>query len=179
MNRGLPGNNVVDGVMLLSLLKCTALEGGYGDMKLGDITREGLEIGKTHTFDYALVPHTGDWRQSQAYRQGAEFNTPLIAWKPAKKAGHLPARQSFIQISAKNVVLSAVRACPGGLYIRVYEAEGQPVEHLGIEIAWPVKQAFEVNLIEKEEKPLPLANPTNSLDLALGPFEIKTVKMMF
>ena len=28
LNRGLPGNNVDDDVMLLSLLKCTATEGG-------------------------------------------------------------------------------------------------------------------------------------------------------
>jgi alpha-mannosidase len=178
LNRGLPGNNVVDGVMMLSLLKCTALEGGYSDMKLGDITREGLELGKTHTFDYALVLHDGDWRQSQAYRQGAEFNNPLIVWKPAKKAGSLPARKSFIRLSAKNVVLSAVKACPGGMVIRVYEAEGQPVDHVVVETAWPVKQAFEVNLIEKEEKKVPLAMPTNQLDLALGPFEIRTIKLI-
>ena len=178
LNRGLPGNNVVDGVMMLSLMKCTGLEGGYGDMKLGDITREGLELGKTHTFDYALVLHGGDWRQSQAYRQGAEFNNPLIVWKPAKKASSLPARKSFIQLSAENVVLSAVKACPGGMLVRVYEAEGQKVDHFTMETAWTVKQAFEVNLIEREEKPFPLATPSNQLDLALGAFEIKTLKLI-
>ena len=85
LNQGLPGNNVVDGVMMLSLLKCTGLEGGYADFKLGEVTRQALEKGIKHTFDYALVPHSGTWQEAQSYRRGAEFNTPLILWKPSKK----------------------------------------------------------------------------------------------
>jgi len=36
-------------------------QGGY---EPGMSSDSGLELGKELTFDYALVPHTGDWRQA-------------------------------------------------------------------------------------------------------------------
>ena len=174
LNRGLPGNNVVDGVMMLSLMKCTALEGGYGDLKLGDATRQGLEIGKLHLFDYALSPHQGDWRDARVYRQGLEFNTPLISWKPSRHPGELPARKSFVKISAENVVLSAVKSSADGFIVRLYEAEGKQSNGVVLEIAWTVRQVFETNLIEKIEQPISIEADHHSVRFDLSPFEIKT-----
>lgn len=191
LNRGLPGNNVVDGVMLLSLLKCTALKEGYGEVggfRLGVPTEEGYEKGKTHTFEYALVTHANDWRAGQAYRRGAEFNQPLLVVKTTKKAGNLPAKMSFIKLSGENVVLSAVkmgetwgeqRESGDSMIVRFYEAEGRSAEQVVLECAWPIAKAYEVNLIEKEEKQLDFDGTTNRLTIALGPFEIKTIKILF
>jgi alpha-mannosidase len=177
LNRGLPGNNVVDGVLMLSLLKCTALEGGYGDMKLGPVTVQGLEKGKEHTFDYALLPHRGDWKEAQAVRRGAEFNHPLLVFKLARKPGRLPAKMSFVKVMGDNVALSAVKACPGGFIVRLYETDGRPAENATLELAWPVQQAVETDLIEKELQPLPLENGENRVVLTFQPFEIKTIKV--
>ncbi len=178
LNRGLPGNNVVDGVMLISLMKCTALEGGYGDMKLGDITRAGLEIGNVHNFDYAISPHSGDWREAQIYRQGMEFNVPLIPWKPAKKEGRLAARKCFINISAENVVLSALKSCPGGMIVRLYEAEGRKVDNTVVETAWTIRRVSEMNLVEKDEREVVVEGNNKALSLNFAPFEIKTLKLI-
>lgn len=191
LNRGLPGNNVVDGVMMLSLLKCTALKEGYGEgggFRLGVPTEEGYEKGKTHTFEYALVTHASDWRAGQAYRHGAEFNQPLYVVKTTKKAGKLPPKMSFIKLSGENVVLSAVkmgetwgdqRAAGDSMIVRFYEAEGRLAEQVVLEPVWSFAKAYEVNLIEKEEKQLDFDGTTNRLTVALGPFEIKTIKMLF
>ena len=183
LNRGLPGNNVVDGVMMLSLLKCTAIKEGYsevGGFRLSTPTEGGYEKGKLHTFDYAIVPHgDGDWRAAQAYRRGAEYNTPLIVFKPLRHAGILPARHSFLKVSGDNVVLSSVKACEGGLIVRVYEAEGRAgPSPVVIEPAWPIRQAYDVNLIEQEDKPLAVQS-SQGLALTLGAYEIKTVKLIF
>jgi alpha-mannosidase len=145
---------------------------------LGPATQEGFEKGKTHIFEYALVPHAGDWCSAQSYRHGAEFNNPLIAHKPGKKAGSLPPRMSFLKLKGKNAVLSAVKACPEGIIVRIYEAEGRNADSVDLELAWPVKEAFEVNLIEKNETPVLFANPSNHLTFALKPFEIKTLKLL-
>jgi alpha-mannosidase len=184
LNRGLPGNNVADGNLMLSLLKCTALKEGYGEFKLEDATRQGYEIGKTHTFDYALLLHGGDWRQAKSYRHGAEFNHPLIAWKPRRPgmqttAHLLPKRISFIQVQGKSTVLSAVRSCPGGMIVRVYEAEGRREEAAFLELAWPAQAVHELNLIEKEETILPISSTSDRLPFSLHPFEIKTFKITF
>ena len=181
LNRGLPGNNVVDGVMMLSLLKCTALKEGYaevGGFKFSTATDEGYEKGKPHVFDYALAPHGGGWQEAQAYRRGMEFNTPLVAWKTGKHPGNLPSRQSFIRLAGENIVLSAVKACAGGMIVRVYEAEGQTGSRCGLAFAWPVQEVFEVNLLEKEAKAVNLTEGQR-VDVEMGPFEIKTFKIVF
>ena len=84
LTAGLPGNNVDDDVMLLSLLKCTALKEGYGEVggfSKSTKTTDGYEMGVTHTFDYAIRPARGRLARGEAYKRGLEFNRPLIALK--------------------------------------------------------------------------------------------------
>ena len=49
----------------------------------------GLELGKRLTFHYALVPHSGDWRQAEIFREGIEFNHPAYRESPG-----IPCRRS-------------------------------------------------------------------------------------
>ncbi len=90
LNRGLPGNVVSQGTMMLSLLRSTCIVaygaiGGYDPATSSD---SGFELGQAHEFDYALVPHAGDWRQAGVYRDGLEFNHPLLARTVACAPGH-------------------------------------------------------------------------------------------
>jgi alpha-mannosidase len=181
LNRGLPGNNVDDNVLLLSLLKCTALKEGYGEgggFSRSTKTTDGYEIGVSHSFDYALVPHQGDWREAKLYRRGLEFNRPLIAVKAGKRAGRLPKRLALFAVSAESVVVSAVRATPQGVVVRVYEAEGQAESGVTLRSAVPIEKACETNLIENEAKEVPLAPDGISLTFDIGPFEIKTFRLV-
>lgn len=41
---------------------------------MGRTSDSGFELGKELTFDYALLPHAGDWRKAGVYRDGLEFN---------------------------------------------------------------------------------------------------------
>lgn len=177
LNRGLPGNNVEGGVMLLSLLKCTALKEGYGEgggWNFKTKTSDGYELGVQHEFDYALVPHQGDWRQGQLTRRGMEYNRPLVVLKATKHRGRLPKRWSLIEVQGESVAVSALRATPGGTVVRVYETEGRK-QAAKLRFAWPLCKAEETNLIEEEERPLSWSGDT--LDFELGPFEIKTFRV--
>ena len=79
LNRGLPGNNVADGTLMLSLLRSARISAYpfIGGFEPGESSDLGLELGVERTFDYALVPHSGDWRDAAVYKAGAEFNHPL------------------------------------------------------------------------------------------------------
>ena len=70
LNRGIPGNNVADGTMMLSLMRSTRMVGyplvGGNEAGVGSDT--ALGIGKRYVLEYALIPHTGDWRAAQAWR---------------------------------------------------------------------------------------------------------------
>jgi alpha-mannosidase len=178
LNRGLPGNNVSEGTMMLSLARSTRIVayGFGGGYEPGMGSDSGFEMGKELTFDYALVPHRGDWRQAAIYRHGLEFNHPLIAGTAAGLAGVLPARWGFLEISQPHVVVSALKGGPGGTAVlRIYEAMGQAAQGTRIKFTGDLVSAEEVNLMEDPGRKLKFSG--NTLQLDLGPFEIKTIKL--
>ncbi|HLK57788.1 MAG TPA: glycoside hydrolase family 38 C-terminal domain-containing protein, partial [Chthonomonadaceae bacterium] len=181
LNKGLPGNNVDDNVLLLSLLKCTALKEGYGEVggfNRNTKTTDGYELDVLHTFDYALVPHAGDWKEAHLVRRGLEFNQPLLARKAEQRTGRLPKRLSLFTVSADNVIVSAVRATPQGIVVRVYESEGRTSAGVTLRSAVALGVAQETNLIEKEAHSLSRAPDGRALTFDIGPFEIKTFRLI-
>ena len=176
LNRGLPGSNVADGTMMISLLRSTRIV-TYGDAGGGYApgSDTALQLGRELTFDYALVPHAGDWRQAQVYRDGHEFNHPLQACALSSHPGTLPKRWGFLEIAPQSIVLSALKAGPeGAAVLRLYEAAGQETPAARVRLSAPVAAAEEVNLMEDPGRALTLTD--NSLQLDFRPFEIKTIK---
>jgi len=178
LNRGLPGNNVADGVMMLSLVRSTCIvsyghQGGYGP-GMGSDT--GFELGKELAFDYALLPHHGDWRDAGVYREGLAYNHPLIATTARSHPGTLPSRWGFLEMSADNVVVSALKlGRRGRAVLRVYEAAGKPTRRVKVKFAARVTSAREVNLVEDAGRKLKPKGKTLRFDLR--PFEIKTFEL--
>ena len=73
----MPGNNVACGTLMRSArINSYVFHGGY---EPGVSSDTGLELGKRLSFQYALMPHAGDWRAAGSWRAGLEFNNPLIA----------------------------------------------------------------------------------------------------
>ena len=179
INRGLPGNNVDDGVMMLSLLRAAqlvayAFAGGY---EPGVSSASGQELGKRLSFDYALLPHRGTWREARAYRAGLEFNNPLIVCKAAPHPGELPKRWGLVEISPDNVVLSALKPGEDGLTVlRVYEAEGRPVQGATLRVKPGLLGAEEADLLENAQAKLHVEGG-QLIRFDLGPFEIKTFRL--
>ena len=178
LNRGLPGNNVADGTLMLSLLRSARISaypfiGGFEPGVSSDL---GLEPGVQRTFDYALVPHAGDWRDGGVYKAGWDFNHPLIARKLGAHAGSMPRRWGLLEISQPNVVVSALKPSRDGKTIlRVYEAAGKAASGVEIKFTVPIEAAFETNLLEGDGRAVQVENNTWRFDL--HPFEIKTFKL--
>ena len=160
LNRGLPGNNVTDDTMMVSLLRSTRLQvygaddSGFDPAKASE-SDTALELGKHIFHDYALVPHAGSWQDAQVYRAGLEFNNPLVARNIDAHAGAMPKQWGLLEISAPDVVVSALKPSRDGeIALRVYEAAGQAVHHATIHFALPLSSAREANLIEDPAKTL-------------------------
>jgi alpha-mannosidase len=177
INRGLPGNNVAGGNLMLSLMRSTRLisygfSGGY-EPGVGSDT--GLGIGRKYTLDYALVPHTGDWRGATPWRAGLEFNNPLIAQSVAPHRGELPAKWGMLDVSQDSVVTSALKpGNDGTAVLRVYEAAGKPAQGVRVTFHTQISEARSANLIE--DAGAALRSDDGSLVFDLRPFEIKTFK---
>ena len=176
LNRGLPGNNVADGTMMLSLLRSTRIV-SYGDASggYGAGSDSSLELNTERTFDYALVPHAGDWRAAGVYRDGMEFNQPLLVCPMAAHRGKLPKQWGLLEITPHNIVVSAMKpGADGAAVLRIYEATSRATT-AKIRLSGQIIAAEEVNLMEDPGRKLPLTD--NALQLDFHPFEIKTVKL--
>jgi alpha-mannosidase len=176
LNIGLPGNVVTDGTMMLSLLRAHTL-GAYGfggGYEPGMSSDSGYQLGLERTMRYALVPHAGDWRAAAVYRDGLEFNHPLIVRKVEPHAGPLPARWGLLDVSAPTVVVSSLKPSRDDmLALRLYEATGRAVAGVTVRLHARLRSAQEANLLEDPGRALEVKDDAVRLDL--HPFEIKTL----
>ncbi|HUN87672.1 MAG TPA: glycoside hydrolase family 38 C-terminal domain-containing protein, partial [Terriglobales bacterium] len=151
-----------------------------------------------HEFTYSFYPHAGSWRDAMTVRQGYELNYPLIVTQPTVHAGPLPLADSFVNVSAPNVVITDIKKAEDddGLILRFYEWAGKPtdvginvqevVTSLGGVVSNQLKSAVETNLMEKPEgKPLRQFDRITghagdaTIGVSTKPYEIKTVKLKF
>jgi len=135
-----------------------------------------------HVFTYALYSHPGSLIQGRVIPAAYELNVPLRIQPLAVQSGTRPANASFLEVDSSNVLIEAVKGaedCPAGdplaVIVRLYESEHRAAE-TRLRFGFPVKQAFETNLMEQELEPLEIHD--NAVQLAFRPFEINTVKLI-
>jgi alpha-mannosidase len=179
LNRGLPGSNVADGTLMISLMRSAKLisYGYIGGYEPGVGSDSGLAVGKQFTFEYAAVPHAGDWRTARVYRSGLEFNNPLIAMTASIHPGRVPSRRGLVQTSEPAAVISAVKPARSGngVIVRVYEAAGQPLKAVQLSATAAITEAKETNLVEDTIRTIP--SETTGFRFDLQPYEIKTFEL--
>ena len=96
-----------------------------------------------HSFDYAVYPHKGDWREGNVTQAALELNQPLLAMQENQHAGtlpnwghsnrgqiSLPSRFSFFEIESDHVIISALQVrqgdwSPAHVILRIFETEGR------------------------------------------------------
>lgn len=83
----------------------------------GDISEFRAEIG--------LLPHTGDWRSSEAHRQGQLFGLPIRCTYEPSHPGARAATGSLAAVEPANVTVSAAFRKNGASYIRIWEHAGE------------------------------------------------------
>ncbi|MGC9333805.1 MAG: glycoside hydrolase family 38 C-terminal domain-containing protein, partial [Anaerolineae bacterium] len=207
LNRGLAEYEILhDGgsnTIAITLLRCVGyLSRGDGDMP----TRPGLagpplptpeaQCLGSHTFEYAIVPHAGDWRY--AYREALAFRAPVCVrrgtehegytptqaeietWgtaglRPLDLSGDLPGELSFLALEPEVLALSAVKRSELGdkLIVRFYNPTEEPVEAT-VRTFHPISGAQEVNLKEERLAGLEVLEG-HAITLAIGSRQVKTV----
>ena len=178
LNMGLPGNLTTDGTMMISLLRAHTL-GAYGfggGYEPGMSSDTGFQIGQERTLRYALVPHSGDWRAAGVFRDGLEFNHPLLHRNVLPHSGTSPKRWGLLDISNPNVVVSSFKPTrDDDVALRVYEASGRPAPQVTVKLQSKVLSAHEANLLEEVGRELKIEG--DSVQFDLHPYEIKTIRL--
>jgi mannosylglycerate hydrolase len=182
LNRGLPSVEVSeDGVIALTLLR------SVGWLSRADLSVRRIAAGplvpapgaqciSTYRYEYAILPHTGDWHE--VYPTAYGYNAPLLARRadthpglelremnitrdnpdlvtpiPWPRGGSLPDTFSFLQLEPPELVLSAVRRGENGLIVRFYNVTRETVEGT-ITCSLPISEAYRTNMAEERQEAL-------------------------
>ena len=171
LNEGLPGNNVTDGVMILSLLRSV-------DIEHKGLSEEAFEQGIHHRFNYSIFPYAKDTKKDFSFfsKQGFEFNNPLIS-RELNFSPHKASKEtSFIKLSPENVVLSAIRKVENGVIFRIYEAKGKRCKgRIEFSKIFKIGEIEETDFLGRRKKAAKIKD--NILEFTLSPYQIKTFKL--
>jgi len=192
LNRGLPGFNVEpEGNLYLSLLRSCS---GWPSGVWIDPPRRAVPDGSnfqfqhwSHSFEYAIVAGTGDWRTAGVVEAGHDYNNPLLARSFEAHPGEIAATTSLIQVEPASVVCTAVKpagnplarmAAPeldpaAGLVLRLYESSGRPTD-AEIRCAWPLADLEVTGATEESSRRV--RSDGGRAVVHLEPFEIVTVR---
>jgi len=135
-----------------------------------------------HKVRYALVPHEGNWKNTQVVRQGIEFNTPLLVKVEPAHAGQAPKAFAGVKVEPENVIIEAVKKAEdsGAAIIRMYEAYGKNCEATVTFADFP-ESVQETDMLEWDQYVLPksftLAGKT--VKVPMTHHEVKTLKVQF
>jgi alpha-mannosidase len=176
MNKGLPAVEIVKDSLYITLFRSVNALSADGTAGPFVPTPDALEL-RTHTFEYALQLHDGDWRQAEMYKQAQEFRHLPISIQ-ADSSGELPSEFSFIEISPNNLILSALKKAEDSdeVILRFFETKGEATL-ARVEVFREIKRVALVDLLEKEDKEIPFTS--RGFILQVNPFEIVTLKLRF
>ena len=132
-----------------------------------------------HHFEYALYPHSGDWKQAMSVRHGYNFNYKLKAMQVEVHSGALPAEHSFVGVQGDDVALTAMKKTDDGdgLELRFYEWAGKS-GNVTLTVPPGAKSATVTNLMEVPEGS-PLTVTGDHVTVPVTPYQIQSVRVEY
>jgi alpha-mannosidase len=153
------GHKVLENVLDLNLLRSP----GYPDPQADRAH---------HECTYSLYPHAGNHIAGKVVQAGYELNVPLrvLAGEPQTDL------ITFAHLDVENVVIEAVKKAEDGddIILRLYEATGATTRAT-LTLNVNPGAIWKTNLLEEPEEKLSFTH--NSVELALKPFEIVTLRV--
>jgi hypothetical protein len=122
------------------------------------------------TYEFALYPFTGHWRQHDLHRRALEYSFPVVSVSTPPGAGTLGADVRVLDVGSDNVLLSALYPERGRVVARLYEYQGRNGEAM-IASANGAARLEAVDLLGGNTRPV--ASP-----LTFKAWQIRTVCLM-
>ncbi len=156
---------VIQPILLRSVFSC-------GDPQLY-FTQEGK-----HTYRFAIRTHEGTVVSNKATRFGWEHNTPLMVLHGQSTTGSLSDSQSFLEVSAPNVLMSILKKAEDGkgIILRCYETDGKDTD-VTITFFKSIKSAKHTNILEQEGEKINIQK--GRFKFHIGHHAIETYRLRF
>jgi alpha-mannosidase len=109
----------------------------------------GGQVPGKWTYDYAIIPHHGNWKE--AYQQAYAFETSLRVIETGLHEGEIPVQGAFISHSPAEFIISAVKETENGKgwIVRGYNILSKTIQ-LNLKPLRQFVNAMQVNLAEEE-----------------------------
>ncbi|HRU24917.1 MAG TPA: glycoside hydrolase family 38 C-terminal domain-containing protein, partial [Candidatus Latescibacteria bacterium] len=127
-----------------------------------------------HSFEYAVIPHAGDWREGNVVAEGHAVNAPFLVHYAGRRRGAHAESRSLLSVTPESVRISAVKRSETGarLVVRMWETTGKPIE-AKLVLNVPFSAAWSATM---DEQPVaPLHHAGNEITVALRGWQISTV----
>ncbi len=176
-NKGLPEYELYNDskrTLALTLLRCVGRLSGGPTAPGAEETPEAQCIG-THTFEYSIIPHEGDWEAARVWKQAHAFCVPLAAIQTGAHSAGLPKTYSFMDTTHDELVVSAVKKAEDSemVVVRFYNTTNHALQDVGIRLLY-AKSAILLNLNEEPIEPIPIKSGRAQLP-QVGPKKIVTI----
>lgn len=167
LNKGIPGNNVTDGVIMLSLFRSVAM--------IEPKVLPDYEIGQKQYAEYAICPFKPKDPYYDPTRLGYLFNNPSIVMNLSK----IPKLNGLqITLEGSNAEIMAFRKISKGcVEIRIYNSSKEK-NLLVLHTSKPIISAEKVTPLGKIINKIEIENK-NEVKINLNPFEISTLKINY
>lgn len=181
INKGLPGNEIRDKELYLTLLRSVLMLSSDGETGPAIPTPDAQEF-KTYQFEYSLFPHKKDWRAANSFKPAYEFNQNLIGLQipsePQSKDSKLPTSLSFVELEPDNLILSALKKAEDTdeIVLRFFETKGERTSGILKFFKKPI-YAKRVSLLETDEEVIQFEG--TEIKLEVKPFEIVSLELKF
>lgn len=151
------GHSVIDGTIGLTLIKCGVEPNPNADVE-------------THSFTYALYPHSETWKQAGTVAEAYNLNQPAYA----VPGGEVGSAMSYASVDKTNVVLETLKQAEdgNGIVARLYECENGRTK-AALTVPAGITKAYSTNLLEQIEEELPVVD--GKVSFTIKPYEIKTI----
>ncbi|MWV45917.1 alpha-mannosidase [Paenibacillus sp. HJL G12] len=159
------GHDIRNHVIRLSLIKSAVYPDGNADQG-------------RHDFTYSLYPHSGGWYEAGTHQAACELNSPLLTAAVAD-GNALPDVLGMLKTDARNVMIDTVKKSEDGqtLIVRLYEFGGIRTKAAVTVDPYlrAIRSAEETDLMEEHPSALPFAG--QNIEVAIAPYEIKTLNI--
>lgn len=171
MNNGKYGwDKPADNVLRLTLLHTPKTKGAF--------TYQDKQDFGYHTFTYSLLPHQGTLDKAGVVARAEVLNQTVKGFQVPEHKGELGKTFSMVASDNPNVLIKAVKKSVASdeYVVRVYDVAGNGVQKAKLTFAGELVSAVEADGTEKTLARAGYAG--NSLDVEVGPFSLKTYKVM-
>jgi len=167
LNKGLPGNNVTDGIMMLTLFRSVAM--------IEPDTRPDYETGVERTAEYALYPFSPNDNKYDPVRLGRLFNQDILLLE--KKRWGDGSGPAFTVDEGIEFMAVRRNADDCSMEIRMYETRGKREKHV-VRSSVPLAKVTKIKPTGEQPEVMAMHVDYMGWDIQVDPFEIVTVTVV-